>query len=216
MRKGFTLIEGLVVVAIISIGVAVLMAATANGWLFSRVNPASPKSTCISTVKNIGLGFAMYQNDYDHLPAASRGADTGALGLGLLREHGYMDSDDYFSCPAHTTRPEWKSISAYRNALRRGFKRRGDRWHAGTLGYDYDNTVPAKPEPLRALAADKDTTHHGDGSVVLFADKHAQWLDEGPGKGVVSNPFLADTDIYQGQPGDKEDCWLNGADADDS
>lgn len=215
MRKAFTAIELLVVLAIVSILAAVLLAGMVHGWWHRGGHRPSYKMSCISNVKNIGLGFAMYENDHRAMPNVKAGADTGALGLGLLREGRYIDSDAIFACPAWKTEPEWDSIRAYRDALSRGFNRRGDRWHAKTLGYDYDNTVPHAAEPMRVIAADKDTSHHEDGSIALFMDKHAEYLKEGAVLGEVPNRYLSDTDIYQGTPGEEKDCFLNGPDTDD-
>jgi prepilin-type N-terminal cleavage/methylation domain-containing protein len=216
MRKGVTVIEILVVLAIVAVLAAVLIAALAHGWGHQSVDHPAYKASCMSNVKNIGLGFAMYQNDHEHMPTVTEGAATGALGMGFLWEGGYIDSNDLFSCPENKTEPEWEGIRAYRDALARGFNSSGDRWHAGTLGYDYDNTMPHDVEPLRVILADKTTRNHGsEGSVALFADKHAEYLKADPTGGAVPNMYLNDTDIYRGVSGGKKDCFLNGPDTDD-
>jgi len=63
VRRGFTLIELLVVIAIIAILAAILFP------VFSRAEEAAKKSVCLSNMKQIGLAFSMYLNDYDdHMP----------------------------------------------------------------------------------------------------------------------------------------------------
>src|SRR5687768_5924591 len=57
--KGFTLIELLVVIAIIAILAAILFP------VFARARENARRSSCQSNLKQIGLGFAQYTQDYD-------------------------------------------------------------------------------------------------------------------------------------------------------
>jgi prepilin-type N-terminal cleavage/methylation domain-containing protein/prepilin-type processing-associated H-X9-DG protein len=208
MQKAFTAIELLVVLAIVSILAAAAMAVYARRY--------APDVVCMKNFEYIGIAFSFYQGDHGYFPTTHQGgARTGALGLGWLREGGYMNADWVFACPAEQTHPEWAGTENYMDALSRGFNRKTDRWHAGTLGFDYDNAMPHGLEPGRAVLADKNPNQHGDGSVVLFADAHAEFVHEGTTEGTVPNPNGSDTDIYQGTPGKKEDCFLNGPDTDD-
>ena len=58
-RRGFTLIELLVVIAIIAILAAILFP------VFAQAREQARKITCTSNVKNYGLAFLMYAQDYD-------------------------------------------------------------------------------------------------------------------------------------------------------
>jgi prepilin-type N-terminal cleavage/methylation domain-containing protein len=58
-RKGFTLIELLVVIAIIAILAAILMP------VFARAREKARLASCISNLKQIGMGLMMYVQDYD-------------------------------------------------------------------------------------------------------------------------------------------------------
>jgi prepilin-type N-terminal cleavage/methylation domain-containing protein len=69
-RRGFTLIELLVVIAIIAILAAILFP------VFARAREAARKTTCISNLKQIGLGVMMYVQDYDEVfPIANQEGD---------------------------------------------------------------------------------------------------------------------------------------------
>jgi prepilin-type N-terminal cleavage/methylation domain-containing protein/prepilin-type processing-associated H-X9-DG protein len=57
--KGFTLIELLVVIAIISILAAILFP------VFARARENARRASCMSNMKQIGLGFMQYTQDYD-------------------------------------------------------------------------------------------------------------------------------------------------------
>jgi len=58
-NSGFTLIELLVVIAIISILAAILFP------VFARARENARRASCISNLKQIGLGMLMYNQDYD-------------------------------------------------------------------------------------------------------------------------------------------------------
>ena len=57
--NAFTLIELLVVIAIIAILAAILFP------VFAQVREGARKTTCLSNMKQLGLGMAMYTSDFD-------------------------------------------------------------------------------------------------------------------------------------------------------
>lgn len=59
LKSGFTLIELLVVIAIIAILAAILFP------VFGRARENARRTSCQSNLKQIGLGFAQYTQDYD-------------------------------------------------------------------------------------------------------------------------------------------------------
>lgn len=77
-RKGFTLIELLVVIAIIAILAAILFP------VFARARSQARKTTCASNLKQLGLAFLMYAQDYD---------ETFPVHWDALRRHMWGDID---------------------------------------------------------------------------------------------------------------------------
>lgn len=120
-KSAFTLIELLIVIAIISILAAILFP------VFAQARGKARQTTCLSNEKQIGLGVLMYAQDYDEtLPRANYAVPLGTNPLGptLERVHWYQAVEPY--------------IKASYNPLKAG----------GKLGIwvcpDYEKTANAK------------------------------------------------------------------------
>jgi prepilin-type N-terminal cleavage/methylation domain-containing protein/prepilin-type processing-associated H-X9-DG protein len=93
---GFTLIELLVVIAIIAILAAILFP------VFAQARDKARSIACLSNVKQLALGVAMYTQDYDEmLPWSMNGSDS-RLDRPAWPDliYAYVKSDDIFNCPA--------------------------------------------------------------------------------------------------------------------
>jgi len=112
--EGFTLIELLVVIAIIAILAAILFP------VFAKAREQARKTSCLSNLKQLGLGFMMYAQDYDEtLPAIPFGdcstcwpwaawpgtADwTGVFKAAILP---YTKNQQIYQCPSATEVDRW-------------------------------------------------------------------------------------------------------------
>src|SRR5262245_46299640 len=71
MRRGFTLLELLVVVAVIGILIALLLPATRSA------RPAARRAQCTNNLKQIALALRSYEQDHKALPPAYTVDESG-------------------------------------------------------------------------------------------------------------------------------------------
>jgi prepilin-type N-terminal cleavage/methylation domain-containing protein len=113
-KRGFTLIELLVVIAIIAILAAILFP------VFSRARENARRASCLSNMKQIGLGAMQYTQDYDDKFVYMGGGQRRDLKLPdgraftgyypwALQIYPYIKSTQVFVCPSDASggRSNW-------------------------------------------------------------------------------------------------------------
>jgi len=191
-RSGFTLIELLVVIAIIAILAAILFP------VFARAREKARQTACLSNLKQLGLGLAMYTQDYDEshpcyvrlviAPTYTNGVDTGGHTMyGAIVP--YIKNSQIFQCPSH--RPfdgiDWNDWGyAITTATSYGI----NLYYLNGYLYGTDTLNNEDPAAVAAMTEWDGSYHtvyfdwmgsdglflHNTGQNVAFADGHSKWL----------------------------------------
>ncbi len=110
MRRGFTLIELLVVIAIIAILAAILFP------VFARAREKARQSSCLSNMKQLGLAFLQYAQDYDEMcPLNYQYPLNAAVGYQLYQHQlsPYVKNRQIFTCPSRNTTQVGYGLNIY-------------------------------------------------------------------------------------------------------
>lgn len=194
-RRGFTLIELLVVIAIIAILASILFP------VFSRARENARRTSCMSNMKQLGLGVVQYMQDSD---SRFPGCEVGAAGNGLyggwmfytnFAQDGttnfdpaqgaiypYLKSTGVYACPSDEA--EQKDSYALNGLLT---KNGGAGYTSGlkeTIVQSPANTFMFVEEKFNVSTDDGfflvDVNHlsdrHFEGSNFAFCDGHAKYL----------------------------------------
>jgi prepilin-type N-terminal cleavage/methylation domain-containing protein/prepilin-type processing-associated H-X9-DG protein len=101
--EAFTLIELLVVIAIIAILAAILFP------VFAKARERAQATTCVSNLKQMGLAFLQYYEDYDGRVPPYAGGGVAAWGTPIAQSKGwseriysYVNSLEVYRCPTNT------------------------------------------------------------------------------------------------------------------
>ncbi len=188
MRKGFTLIELLVVIAIIAILAAILFP------VFARAREKARQTSCLSNMKQIGLGVKMYVSDYDSkYPREWYGAlpDGNYATRGLnYREMllPYIKNDQIWLCPSREGTFYTCHYSGY--SWGRGTNSWLGRLHGGSYGLNAGNYGrPAGSRPNGISGAQESDIDDAAGTVFVI-ESDCLWMN--PGFTWRPDPFNCD------------------------
>ena len=181
-NKGFTIVELLIVIAIIGTLTGVLLTA------ISRARESGRRIQCASNLRQIGFGLIMYSNE--NKETFPNGGATAITDLNVLYPD-YVSERRVFKCPSDNfvTVEENSNITA------------GDAFEKDECNYGYDNTHTPANGPGVAIIADRPTNNsannpkdmrspnhggtvnpagnndvEGDGQNVGYIDGHVAWF----------------------------------------
>jgi prepilin-type N-terminal cleavage/methylation domain-containing protein/prepilin-type processing-associated H-X9-DG protein len=97
-RRGFTLIELLVVIAIIAVLAAILFP------VFAQAREKARQASCLSNVKQIGVGAMMYAQDYDETFMVGANNTPGGNFRWYRDIAPYIKNNVIRNCPSNTRR----------------------------------------------------------------------------------------------------------------
>lgn len=160
MSKKFTLVELLIVIAIIAILAGMLMPA------LNRARESARRASCVSNLKQIGTAFKLYTGETDWegcFPAdnSNRANITVAGSYDILRQTGALDKPEIWICPSAT---DGKVKAAPKTALT-----------ANNISYSYARGLTESDNVDYVISADIVGNHEDTGNA-LFLDGHVDTL----------------------------------------
>ena len=109
-KSAFTLIELLVVIAIIAILAAILFP------VFARARENARRSSCLSNMKQLGLGLTMYTQDNDGGLVAYNNNGSATWGKLYVPTIDYVKNDQIYRCPSANSLVPASYLSGYYGA----------------------------------------------------------------------------------------------------
>lgn len=178
-RSAFTLIEILVVVAIIGILAAILFP------VFARARENARRASCMNNMKQIAIGLQLYMESYDRrFPAQEEGGEGDAGWALELAE--IIKNDAVFQCPSEENSWEEGFTDYWMNGNLLGVHESEIQQPANVLfagdgdTNSVDYALPTNPVDYGEWEPDAEyTRRHLEGANYTFVDGHVKWLRAG-------------------------------------
>lgn len=200
-RSAFSLLDILVSVTVIAVLIALLLPT------LYAMRETTRKVVCLSNVRQLGLGLAMYADDYEgSLPLSDfaprrrgagnfpepenmmvlrRSGDDNFDGLGWLFSVEYLPEPSVYYCPSHRGEHPYNRYSTFWRVesveIVGNYHFRG----AGPDGFTFHFPTIQRQTPYAALVTDGLRTqadfNHEDGANVLRADLSVAWYSDQSG-----------------------------------
>ena len=204
MRRGFTLIELLVVIAIIAILAAILFP------VFAKAREKARQASCLSNVKQLGLAFLQYAQDYDErMPMGGwSGTESVSWPNGtvtythpwFLRLYPYTKNIQIFNCPSAS----YAWAGEVTTGIKYGYNANNlQTVSLGTVQYPSQTLCIADTEGAAAYAfistyrTDRYIVdRHNGGANIGFCDGHAKWMKVFTDSAGIGLPFTTNQGVY--------------------
>ncbi len=192
MRRGFTLIELLVVIAIIAILAAILFP------VFARAREKARQASCLSNLKQIGLGTLMYAQDYDELlprwyydmgagngPTDQLGSAWAAGGRYAWQNllNPYIKNTQLWICPSNSAAGYWSCyFFSQRHLGEQGGLALATITQPASIIFTGDGTFNTHfcsvHFPTTEWTPNVGSTRHNGGANMAYLDGHAKWQNQ--------------------------------------